>query len=109
MNLCGCIECSSLCTLSHCLQPVPASEEVGSGRDGQDVQVGGAEPPNSPQLTQCSNYLAWRKEFNIDELTETFELTTDEKSALDRYVTELCGDLGLWVNAGGIRRYVDSA
>ncbi|TIC55702.1 WD40 repeat-like protein [Wallemia mellicola] len=31
------------------------------------------------------NYLQWRKDFNIDELSESFELTKDEKAALDQY------------------------
>lgn len=33
-----------------------------------------------------SDYLKWRMDFNIDELTETFELTKEEKGALDEYV-----------------------
>ncbi|TIB05736.1 hypothetical protein E3P96_00955 [Wallemia ichthyophaga] len=32
-----------------------------------------------------SDYLKWRKDFNIDELTETFELTKEEKGALDEW------------------------
>lgn len=46
-------------------------------------------------LTDHSDYLKWRKEFNIDELTETFELTKEEKGALDQYVNKRTCEISL--------------